>query len=262
MLVRWNSCSCERPLTDALSDLRLRHNFFVLGLSDLGFRRPQLRLELDRVHAREDLARLDHVSLFGENDGNPARELGRDLDLLRFEAAIGLRDVRGQRIQLLLPPVPGARAAERHDASQRPAATLAAFAFLRVSAQPEPRAPCCLPRDCGLRLRLTEDLVSAVDMTVSPAPSRPSRLLPEPGSLGRRYGPRCVVALIQVKSFRLDNAGDGDSDLCAMRRMTPSARATIQPSYRACTLPDVLVEVGCPREASAPSLIPRVQRSQ
>src|SRR5205823_10337043 len=60
----------------------------------------------------------DDVSLFSQNGGNPALVLGRDFDLFRLETTIGLRNVRGQRIQLLLPPIPGARAASRYGAGQ------------------------------------------------------------------------------------------------------------------------------------------------
>jgi len=108
----------EGPLADPLRDQRLRLDFFVLGLAYQGFRCLQLRLKSGGVHTRQHVAGLDHVSFFDEDEGNPARELGGDFGLLRFEAPVGLGDPRRKRAQLLLPPVPGARTASRDEASE------------------------------------------------------------------------------------------------------------------------------------------------
>lgn len=77
--------------------------------------RLQLRFELYRIHPRDNLPGIDHVSFADENIDNSARELGGNLYFFRFHAAVGLGKTCGKRILLLLPPIPSAGSANRHD---------------------------------------------------------------------------------------------------------------------------------------------------
>jgi hypothetical protein len=112
---------------------------------------------------------MHHVSLLDENGVNPARVFGRDLDLLRFEPAIGLRKAGRESIQALLPPVPGTRTAERYDASQdqqpyRHPRLRRRFRRSRLRHTADSGAAVRSAGGCGCWSRPAGDLVSAVDI--------------------------------------------------------------------------------------------------
>ncbi len=64
-----------------------------------------LRLQLLGVHARQDLARAHEVAFAHQDLADPARRLGRDVDLDRFDAAIAAGEACRQRVGIAVLPV-------------------------------------------------------------------------------------------------------------------------------------------------------------
>jgi hypothetical protein len=64
-----------------------------------------LRLQLLGVHAGQNLARADEVAFADQNLADPARRLGRDVDLDRFDAAVAAGEACRQRVGIAVLPV-------------------------------------------------------------------------------------------------------------------------------------------------------------
>ncbi len=81
-----------------LVDERLCLSHRLLGALHVGLRRPKLGFIFRRRYAADDLSRFDFAAfLYGDID-QPARIFRRDVDLCRFDAAIGLYDALRHRI--------------------------------------------------------------------------------------------------------------------------------------------------------------------
>ena len=92
--------SCPRSKSDlaaakhglALVDQRFRFGQCLLGLLQIGLRRPQLRFIFRRRHPADDLSRLDLAAFLDGDVDEPPGIFRRDIDLRGLEAAIGLDD--------------------------------------------------------------------------------------------------------------------------------------------------------------------------
>ena len=111
----------ERDLGLLLLDIGVR---FVEGVPrrlDLRLGLVQRGLEILRVHARDDLAGLDHVALVGEHLGDAPGEFGVDVDLVGLDPAVARRDPQGQAALVHMLPIGRAPAgADDDESEQRP----------------------------------------------------------------------------------------------------------------------------------------------
>ena len=110
---------------------------------------------------------MDHVSFLDENDGDPARQLGRDFHLFRFEAPLACAMPGGSAFsccchQYQAPAPPSAKmqaSTSNHTGGRRFLAGLGIAGALGAALS---------AGGCGRRSRLAED-VSVVDIDSSPA---------------------------------------------------------------------------------------------
>ena len=97
--------SCPRSKSDlatastalrwSISDLRLGQR--LLGLVQIGLRRPQLGFIFRRRHPANDLPGFDFAAFLDGDVGEPAGIFRGDVDLGRLDAAVGLDDAVGHR---------------------------------------------------------------------------------------------------------------------------------------------------------------------
>ena len=81
-----------RQLTLLDRDFGERGAPVILSLHDLGLSLTQLSFKWLGIHLRDDLPRFDGVSFIGKDRLDPARILGRDIDLFGFESAVAVRE--------------------------------------------------------------------------------------------------------------------------------------------------------------------------
>ena len=85
-------------------------------LPDLGFRFLQRSGKVLRVHAGNNLAGFDQVTLVDEDFGDAGGVFGVDVNLVRFKPAVAENDTgRQRRVQPLPPVISAARAAAQND---------------------------------------------------------------------------------------------------------------------------------------------------
>lgn len=82
----------------AAAELGLRFADYGVGATDRRFGRGQLRSQVGIIHARDDGALVDEITLFDGYSGEPSGKLRRDIDPLHLDAAVGFgqtdRDAR------------------------------------------------------------------------------------------------------------------------------------------------------------------------
>lgn len=82
----------RRLVAAPLRDLRVDARGRVYRLLLPGARFVELRLQDDHVHARERLAGGHEVAFVDEHRGDTPRQLGRDVDLGRFDTAVAAHE--------------------------------------------------------------------------------------------------------------------------------------------------------------------------
>lgn len=119
----------ESDLSLLLHDVGVRFIKRLARLQNLGLGSPQRCFEIPRIHARDDLARRNHVALVDVPLEHAPRKLGVDVDFLRLDAAVARHDAFGKARLMLAPPVEAAGAdasAEQRQSEKRPPAPLSA----------------------------------------------------------------------------------------------------------------------------------------
>ena len=81
----------------ALGDDRERAPLVLARLPGLRLGLVEVRVEIPRVHASEDLSGLHHVALAHRDGGDPPRPLGGDVVLGGLDAAVARREAGGER---------------------------------------------------------------------------------------------------------------------------------------------------------------------
>ena len=81
----------------ALGDDRERAPLVLARLPGLRLGLVEVRVEIPRVHASEDLSGLHHVALTHRDGGDPPRPLGGDVVLRGLDAAVARREAGGER---------------------------------------------------------------------------------------------------------------------------------------------------------------------
>src|SRR3546814_16824345 len=81
---------------------------------------PELRLQDGRVHFRQDLAGTDEVALVDQDLPDPARGLGRDIDLDRLDPAVSGGESVGQPSRLKKPPSSDGSATSKREKGDSP----------------------------------------------------------------------------------------------------------------------------------------------
>jgi hypothetical protein len=94
----------EREFAPTLCDRRLGTRHTGFGAPNFRLCTRKLRIELGRVHARNDCAGVDYLSLFDKNISDATSEFRGNENLLRLDPAVGQRDTSRLRAAAQLVP--------------------------------------------------------------------------------------------------------------------------------------------------------------